>query len=82
MREGKDDIIEFSSRERENWYRARSIVQHTWPGWWHQPSAASQPPELNTHLSRGGATPHPGILGDPRPRTGGPAEVKSLLSIS
>lgn len=80
--EGKDDIIEFSSRERENWYSARFIVHHTWPGWWHQPSAASQPPEPNIHLSQEGATPHPGILGDLRPHTGGPAEVKSLLSIT
>lgn len=51
------------------------VVAQTWPGWWHRPSAASQPPGRNVHPSQEAATPRRGILGDPQLRTGGPAEV-------
>lgn len=76
--ERKGDITTFSkcSNRTEKCFNGSRccIMNHTWPGWWHQPSAASQPPELNVHLSQEAATPHPGILGDPQLHTSGPAE--------
>lgn len=80
--ERRGDIVAFSkcsnmARRTEKCYNGSRcwIMNHTWPGWWHQPSAASQPPELNVHLSQEAATPHRGILVDPQLHTGGPAEV-------